>query len=273
MSPAAHQFAPFLNLRPLPTRTLYLLLVLVRRVSREFQITEVIPELDRLVERTIAQSRDERARLRSAQLDPETERAAHAIAGRITPHLLRLQRRLDQHRAHPGIEALHQRVLPHGIRHLLGLPPEVLVREVGRALDILSSPAHQPYVQTAGLTIVVRSLGHDHSALQQILRPTQTVSPQQLRTTGIELHHELGLLWIRLMAAAWSESPAHTACRARLLQTWTRCERQTRARRSPHPFGGREPTEQIVPVIPLHPETRLPSDGANTTWIERPDSA
>ena len=223
MTTAARQLAPFLVVHPLPTRSLYLLLVLVRRVVTDFGITEVIPELDVLVEKTIARSRSER----SKNDGPARDRAARAVAltRQIAPHLLQLQQRLDQHRAHPGIEALRQRVFPQGLGHMAGLAPRALARQLEDTLATLSSSVHHPYIETAGLSTVVHSLVRDHRALKAVLAEDCAASLERYESTSDHLQQELGLLWIRLMAAVWSDHPRHVACRQRLLQIWQRCER------------------------------------------------
>ena len=223
MSTAARQLAPFLVVHPFPTRTLYLLLVLVRRVVNDYGITQVIPELDVLVEHTIARSRQERLGARMSH--PTRESRATVLARQIAPHLLHLQRRLDQHRSHPGIEALRQRVFPHGLGHMVGLPPQALTRRLDAVVATLCSPTHHPYIETAGLTTVVHSLAHDHHALQAVLGETQAPLSEPSVATDERLQQELGLLWIRLMAAVWSDHPRHAACRGRLLHIWQRCER------------------------------------------------
>ena len=251
MSTAARQLAPFLTIHPFPTPTLYLLLVLVRRLVTDYGITEVIPELDALVERTITQSRLERSgRVRPS---PEQVHRTDVLRRQIAPHLLHLQRRLDQHRAHPGIEALRQKVFPHGLGQMVGLPSLELVRAVESVLATLSDPMHRPYVETAGLTTVLRSLAHDHHALRAALRRIPGPPTSRAADANVDLHEALGLLWVRLMAAVWSEHPRHVACRRQLLQIWERCARhRSRRRRSSAP-----PTLQLGEPPPVVPRTPM----------------
>jgi hypothetical protein len=222
MSHAARQLAPFLSLRPHRTRTLYLLLVRVRRVAVDFEHTHVIPELDDLIDRTITQSHHERA-WADATPAPSDPRAIE-LAAAFAPHLLSMHRRLSEHGAHPGIAALKQRLFPHGLGHALSLSPAELVHEVDRLLTTLLSAVHTPYTETAGLSATVRALVEALATLRKHLEATASPTLDSLEACRIDLHHDLGLLFVRLFAACWSDSAEHAACRGRLLNVWATCD-------------------------------------------------
>lgn len=247
MPTAARQLAPYLSLRPHSTASLYLLLVRLRRAVVDYNVNHVIPELDALTERTIALSRDER---RWAHPD-HTPPAVVDAAASLVPHLVHVDDRLRQHAAHPGIAALHQRALPHGLAHILDLPPGPMALQVEAALTVLASPVHRAYIETAHLEAPVRALTRLHACLRTRL-DTHAPGPIALDDRRIDLHHDLGLLWVRLFAACWSDHPRHIRCRTRLLHVWSSCEARA--------AGSQEAVEEgpAAPIQPLSPTTLRP---------------
>lgn len=222
MPSAARQLAPHLALRPLTTPNLYRVVVRLRRISIDHGLRHVTPALDALVDRCIRLSHRQH-RWATEGRDPVPLLSA---AARLAEPLATIHDRLDQHADHPGISALRAAALPDGLSAVLALPPRARSAAVAKSLTVLLSPAHRPYLETAGLIGAVHTL----SRLQRALHAAETdptAGRDDLEAERIDLHHHLGLLLVRMVAACWSERPAHVRCRSRVLEVWARCSERT----------------------------------------------
>ena len=166
---------------------------------------------------------------------PELVQAAESLSAPLT----QLDDRLQAHAEHPGIAALRAQVFPHGLHHVLDLPPQALRLALEPMLTALHSPTHQPYVQTARLCTIVAEVAEGSRRLSASADRT----PEDLDDERIDIHHHLGLLFVRAFAVCWSDHPVHIRCRTRLIDAWSR------ARPRPNqPWS--DDTEVIEPVPP-----------------------